>query len=41
MSETVHVGHHILCCVLPNLTSDMVLGMDWLHDINPLINWNG
>ena len=28
MSKTVHVGNHIFCCVLLNLTSDVVLGMD-------------
>ena len=40
MPTTVHEGCHVLCHVLPNLTSDMVLGMDWLHDINPWIDWN-
>ena len=23
-----------------NLTNDVVLGMDWLHAINPQIDWN-
>ena len=36
----VHVGCHVLCHVLPNLTSDVVLGMDWLYDINPWIDWH-
>ena len=27
-SETVHVACHVLCCILPNLTSDVVLVMD-------------
>ena len=40
MFDTVHVGCCALCCVLPILTNDMILEMDWLHDINPLINWN-
>ena len=40
MSESKHVGYSVLCCILPILTSDMVLGMDWLHAINPLIDWN-
>ena len=40
MSEIVHIGCSILCCILPNLTNDVVLGMDWLHAINPLIDWN-
>ena len=35
----VHVGCHILCFVLPNLTSNVVLGMDLLHTVNPWINW--
>ena len=35
-SKTVHVGCHVLYCVLPNLTSDVVLGMDWLHETQPL-----
>ena len=26
--KIVHVGCHVLCSVLPNLTSDVVLGMD-------------
>ena len=38
--KLVHVGCHVLCHVLPNLTSDVVLGMDWLHVINPRIDWN-
>ena len=40
VSETVHVGFHILCYILPNLIIDVVLGMDWLHAINPLVDWN-
>ena len=39
VSETVHVGCCVLCHVLPHLTSDVVLSMDWLHAINPWINW--
>ena len=31
---------HVLYHVLPNLTSDVVLGMDRLHAIICLINWN-
>ena len=38
--KLVHVGCHVWCHVLPNLTSDMVLGMDWLHSINHWIDWN-
>ena len=38
MSKTVHVGYHVLCHILLNSTSDVVLGMDWLNAINPLIN---
>ena len=34
-----HVGCYVLFHVLLDLTSDMVLGMDWLHDINPWIDW--
>ena len=30
----------VLYHVLPNLTSDVVLGVDWLHAINPWIDWN-
>ena len=40
MSEIVHVGCYVLCYILPQLTSSVVLGMDWLHAINPLIDWN-
>ena len=40
MSKTVHVGCRVLYHVLPNLTSDVVLGSDWLHVINYLIDWN-
>ena len=40
MSETVHIGCSVFCCVLPNLPSNMVLGIDWLHTINPLIDWS-
>ena len=40
VSKSVHVGYQFLCCVLPHLTSNMVLGMDLSHTINPLINWN-
>ena len=36
----VHVGCYNLCCVLLNLTSDVVPCMDWLHAINPRIDWN-
>ena len=37
VSETVHVGFYVLCYILPNLTSDLVLGIDWLA-INSLID---
>ena len=40
MSKTEHVAFQVLCCVLPNLTSDIILGMDWLHALNPCIDWN-
>ena len=40
MSEPVHVGCSVLCYVLPNLSSDVVLGTVWLHTINPLIDCN-
>ena len=40
VSEMVHVGCHVQYHVLPNLTSDVVLGMDWLYAINPQIDWN-
>ena len=36
----VHAGFHVLCSVFQNLTSDVVLGMNWLHAINPQINWH-
>ena len=35
----VYAGCPVLCHVLPNLTSDVVLGMDWIHAINPQIDW--
>ena len=38
--ETVHVGCCILCHILPTSISDVVLGMDWLHAINPWIDWH-
>ena len=38
VSKTVHVGCHVLCHVLPNLTSDVVLDMNWPYDINPRID---
>ena len=28
-----------MCCVLLNLTGDVALDMNWLHNINPVINW--
>ena len=40
VSKMVNIGCCVLCNVLPNLTSDEVLGMDWLHAINPWIHWN-
>ena len=40
VSETVHIGCSVFCCVLPNLTSNMVLGIDWLYTVNPLITWS-
>ena len=40
VSRTVHAGYHVLSHVLRNLTSGMVLGMDWLHAINLVINWH-
>ena len=40
VSKTVHVVCSVLCHVLPNVTSDMVLGIYWLYAINPLIDWN-
>ena len=39
LSKMVYVGC-VLCHVLPNLTSDVVLGMGWLHAINPWIDGN-
>ena len=27
------------CCVLSELNHDVVLGIDWLHSTNPVINW--
>ena len=33
--KIVHVGCHVLYQILPNLTSNVVLGMDWLHSKNP------
>ena len=38
VSEMVHVGCRALCHVLLSLTSDVVLGMDWIHAINPQID---
>ena len=40
MSKTIHVGWHVLYHFLPDQTSDMVLGMDWLYTINLWIDWN-
>ena len=40
MSKSVYIGCHVLYCVLPNQTNDVVLGMDWIYVINPLIDWN-
>ena len=34
----VHVGCHVLYHVLPTLSSDVVIGMDWLHASSPLMN---
>ena len=39
VSKIVHIGCYVLCLVLSNLTSDVLLGMDWLHDISPCIDW--
>ena len=36
----VCVGFHVLCHILPNLTSNMDPSMDLLHAINPQINWH-
>ena len=38
VSKTIHVGCCILCHVLPNSTSNMVLGIDWLYSSNPRID---
>ena len=40
MFETVHVGCHVFFHALLNLNSGIVLGMNWLHAINPLTNWH-
>ena len=36
-------GHAVLCMVeyrvLSRLNHDVVLGHDWLHHVNPAINW--
>ena len=40
VSKTAYIGCRVFFYVFPNLTSDMVLGMDWLHTINPQIDWN-
>ena len=40
VSEIVHRGCSVLYHVLPNLTSDVLLGKDRLHAINPRIEWN-
>ena len=29
----------VSCCVLDNLSSDVVLGIDWLQSCNPVIDW--
>ena len=36
--EIVHVGCYVLCYFLLSLTSDIVLGIDWLCAINPWID---
>ena len=35
--QPVVIEQHV--CVLPNLTSDVILGMDWLEQNNPRIDW--
>ena len=40
VSKMVQIGCHVLCSVFPNLTSDVVLGMDQLYVINPWIDWH-
>ena len=35
VSKTVYVGGCVLCCALPSLTNDMVLGMNWLQNMSP------
>ena len=37
--KMVHVGFYVLYYALPIPTSDMLLSMDWLHAINPWIDW--
>ena len=29
----------VKCCVLPELNHDVVLGIDWLQEMNPVIDW--
>ena len=36
----VHVGCQALYCIFPNLTNNVVLGMDWLHAIKTQIDWS-
>ena len=38
--ETLYVVCYVLYYILPHLTSDVVLSMDWLHTINPWIDYN-
>ena len=39
-SDTGHAGSCMVeCYVLSRLNHDVVLGHDWLHTVNPAINW--
>ena len=39
-SDSGHaVSYTVECCVLLLLNYDVLLGHDWLHHVNPAINW--
>ena len=36
---TFGAAQTVWCCVVPELSAPVILGMDWLTQLNPKINW--
>ena len=41
MGQSISLDMPVRCYVLDHLSSDLVLGMDWLQTYNSVIDWIG